>query len=982
MKAQFKSISYTHFTFSPFPLFPHSPFRRFANSPFRHLFFGFIVLLFLDLPLECKIGIPDRQLVRFTHGKRTVPTYTFGRSETVAPLFGAIENMGHYPYTRLDWDSRAQKPVPVEYDPLVLENEYLRVEFLPELGGRIWSAYDKLANRQIFYHPTVIKPGRYNQRGGWPVGNLELYGPFDAHMLTWPGESWPWALERHPDGSATVVLSHIDHFFRDKVVLEVTLHPGRAFLETTIRLHNKNLLPNRYLLWTNAGVAATEGSRFVYPMTKTIGHDSSALGTWPFIDGVDLSWNKNNKNMLGVFGLDIFDNFMSIYDYKADYGTICYTNRLLARGMKTWTFGSGITALRHMAAYTDKDGLYMETQSGRFIWDGNYEFIDPGKTDGWTEYWYGAGQLGGLTTATRDVAVFLEIPAQRPGNASLSVTPTGVFPQSALELWAQGVKLWSTRQDLQVGQAYRASIPLPSQSIGNVLRFRIRSQSGDMLVDHPVFPDGSHPEAVYASDSIPRTFGPMDGLAVEELYQKGIGHEKFGQIADAEEAYRTALSKDALYSPVHLRLGLLAMERLEVSEATEHFEKVLQRDPTNGDAHYYLGVISADLGKELDAQRHFYRLLPSSEKFDLRDYGLAILALSGKNWREAARNLRTASALTPSDLSVRQAQAYLLRKLGNSLEARKEREAVLKLDPTNAFARAESLFSQIPAPEVPGSPRKSMTAKNASSAGSLLDRACARHPQGYLELATEYLRLSAWQEAGQVLDRGIQVIGSSGKIPDPLLLYYRAYVAGKENDTKAVQQFISQAKQQDLQLEIFPFRSEDVRILRYILEVDPGDANAAVLLGDLLYSRKRRQDAIDLWRKAVGVEPRHFSGLRDLGMAMLVDGKNQEGLDLLSRAQAVRPEHMATTILVANMNARLGNTDAARQVFQRALDRIPGNDVLIERLASVEAQLGNLPKALELLNNHTFEPTLVVENVRRYSKGLPLLNVVEKRRGY
>ena len=110
-------------------------------------------------------------------------------------------------------------------------------------------------------------------------------------------------------------------------------------------------------------------------------------GTWPMIGGADLSWNKNNINMLGVFGLDIFDNFMSIYDYKSDYGTICYTNRLLARGMKTWTFGSGLTALRQAAMYTDKDGIYMETQSGRFIWDGNYEIIEPGKTDGWTEYY-------------------------------------------------------------------------------------------------------------------------------------------------------------------------------------------------------------------------------------------------------------------------------------------------------------------------------------------------------------------------------------------------------------------------------------------------------------------------------------------------------------------------------------------------------------------------------------------------------------------
>ena len=262
--------------------------------------------------------------VKFTHGTRVWPTYTYSREETDAPLFKVVENGGFYPYTAFDWESRSEKPSPVTYDSLVLENEYLRVEFLPELGGRIWSAYDKVTKRELFYHPTVIKPGRYNARNDWPVGNLELYGPYDSHMITWPGEPWPWAMVRHPDGSATVILTHIDHFFRDKISLEVTLHPGKAYVETTIHLFNKNLLPNRYLIWTNAGVKAAEGSRFIYPMTKTIGHVSSAIRPWPIIDGVDLSWNKNNKNMLGVFGLDIDDNFMSIYDYTHDFGTVCY----------------------------------------------------------------------------------------------------------------------------------------------------------------------------------------------------------------------------------------------------------------------------------------------------------------------------------------------------------------------------------------------------------------------------------------------------------------------------------------------------------------------------------------------------------------------------------------------------------------------------------------------------------------------------------
>ncbi len=358
-----------------------------------------------------RAAIPKRcratalQMVSFTRGALEIPTYTFGRSETVAPLFPVIENMGLYPYARLDHNSLSRKPAPVRYESLTLENEYLRVVILPELGGRIWSARDKTANREIFYYTSVIKPTAYNQRGGWPAGNLEVYGPYDAHMLTWPGEPWPWAFEKHQDGSATITLSHIDHFFRNKLSMAVTLHPGRAFIELKITLRNDQPLANRYLLWTNAGIAASDDTRFVYPMTRTIGHDSSELSTWPVARGTDLSLQKNNRNMLGVFGLDLYDDFIAAYDSKADYGTICYKDRRIARGAKTWTWGVGEAARRQMESYTDMDGPYVEVQSGRFVWDGNYEFIEPGRSDGWIEYWYGIGGLGELTTATRDAAI-------------------------------------------------------------------------------------------------------------------------------------------------------------------------------------------------------------------------------------------------------------------------------------------------------------------------------------------------------------------------------------------------------------------------------------------------------------------------------------------------------------------------------------------------------------------------------------------------
>ncbi len=878
--------------------------------------------------------------VRFTAGTIEVPTYVFGRAETVAPLFQSIERGGIYPYTAMDRDSLGAKPEPVRYEALTLENEYIRVVLLPALGGRIWLAEDKKAGREIFYRTRNIKPSQYNQRGAWPVGGLEVYGPFDAHMLTWPGEPWAWASRQHSDGGVSVILAHVDHFFRNKVSMEVTLRPGRSFIELAIRLRNDNLLPNRYLFWTNAGVPATEGTRFVYPMTRTIGHDSANLGNWPIVDGVDLSWYKNNKNMLGVFGLDLYDNFIAAYDFKADYGTVCFTDRRLARGVKTWTWGTGPAAMRHMASYSDGEGPYVEVQSGRFVWDGNYEFIDPAESDGWTEYWFGLGGLGGLTTATRDAGVHIEKALDDSESINLTVVPTGSFPGSRLELRSGDQMIWNQEVDLKTGQPLGSSVNLKGRAGNELLRLRVAAHDGTPLVDYGFRLDGSHPDAVFAQDAIPRNFGPLDGLSVEEIFQKGLGHEKFGQLEEARSAYQAALQRDSGYAPAQLQLGILDLERWDHASALGHFEKVLERDPANGDAHYYLAVAKLELGRYDEARRHFYRLLPNSGKYERRDYGLALVDLAEGRLPSALEHLRRATGRQPGDLAARKAYIFALRRNGLGQEAGQAVDAMLKDDPTSTFGLAEKMFLPVV----------------GDAAAGRLDKACVGHAQGYLELVTEYLRLSAWPEADTLARRGVQVAESQRQAPDPLLYYYQAYALNKQGKSGARARALENAANLSLDLQIFPFRREDVGILRRILEVDPAQANAAVLLGDILYARNRRDEAITCWREALKAAPRHFSALRDLGMALMEAGLAQESLSLLTRASEVRPEHVSTTVLVARLYARGGQPEKAREAFERALRKAPGQDLLIENLAAVEAQLGNPGKALDLVNNHTFDP--------------------------
>jgi tetratricopeptide (TPR) repeat protein len=146
-----------------------------------------------------------------------------------------------------------------------------------------------------------------------------------------------------------------------------------------------------------------------------------------------------------------------------------------------------------------------------------------------------------------------------------------------------------------------------------------------------------------------------------------------------------------------------------------------------------------------------------------------------------------------------------------------------------------------------------------------------------------------------------------------------------------------------------------------------------VLLGDLFYSRDRRGDATELWRSAVQADPRNFSALRNLGMATLVGGKQEEGLALLTRASQARPDHLATTLLVANVNARLGHTGEARDAFKQALQLQPNSDQVVQKLASLEAQLGNYSRALEIIDTHKFQATHLSYSLLHLYRGVRLM---------
>ena len=126
--------------------------------------------------------------------KITLPTYAIGRAEPL-PLFfekrpyqGASGRVYPIPYVSEISDECRDR----DYDGYVLENKYIRVQLLPELGGKIHSAYDKTSDYDFIYNNKVIKPAMVGLAGPWvAAGNIRTGYVYPSAVNPFPSPGTP-----------------------------------------------------------------------------------------------------------------------------------------------------------------------------------------------------------------------------------------------------------------------------------------------------------------------------------------------------------------------------------------------------------------------------------------------------------------------------------------------------------------------------------------------------------------------------------------------------------------------------------------------------------------------------------------------------------------------------------------------------------------------------------------------------------------------
>ena len=896
----------------------------------QYAFIAFLVYYSLPAPCLCDCGS-----VNVYEKMIEIPTYSFSRTVSSPPIFSAFDQ-GLYPYLTFDRSSLSPAAERKEYAAILLENEYLELTIVPELGGRIWYTREKHSSKSIFWENRTVKPTGYNPRGAWPAGNLEVYGPYDVHMTTWPGEPWAFTTKKNTDSSASIILSHLDHFFRDKLTAEFRLYPGINAVEIGIHLYNPNPVRNRYMLWTNAAFDGSDETEFLYPMTKTIGHDTSKFDTWPVSNGIDFSRQKNNLHMLGVFGLDLYDNYIGAYNHQTDRGLICYTDRSLARGAKMWTWGTGSAARRQMETYTDREGPYVEIQSGRFVWDGVYEYIEPGMSDGWKEWWYAPDGIGGVVKANEFGALNVE----RIGAGRFSIAfDTTRFMNQASFGFRRGNGDWERMKvTLDPNQPFRIQQTMNPNELFAV-RFQDRNER---TIIHYEYPDTRAENAWFAEDSIPHDWAPEEELSAEALYRKGIAEDKFGRMEAANRLFKKTLDKEPSHSRALVALGIQAIHRFECEIALDYFTTALRGEPDNGEARYYSALVRKELGDLNQARREFNLVIPNCLQYVRAQYELGILDLQQRGWDEAKNRFRHCLEINGRDTKIVAALAYSLRKLGEEEEAAQWRNRLLELDPTSSFAVAEKIFDR---------------AADRETLQVTLEHFTGNHPQGYLELATQYWEYFAWQEAVNCLQIGSRRMPSP---PQQLYHFYRAFLLDKAGDCVGAAEQLHQAVLGDasdtIPIPIQPFRYEDMKVLQWAADQSDSLSNQAnYFLGNLFWSLGRKKDAIQTWSRSVE-NSANFLLLRNFGLGNVLEGDAALGFTTLSKAIRLRPEEQDTVLDFAKLQAQHGRVDAALILVNRLYEQSPESDKTVQTRALMLAQKSEWESAAKMIEQHTFNP--------------------------
>jgi len=866
-----------------------------------------LVLLFNGLVLTSR-SYAD---VKAWEGTITIPTY--GWAEDVNPKLWALEGAVKfsttvkgsivYPYSMQDHLSRTKKDR--TYKALFLENEYLKVTCLPELGGRLHSVFDKTEGKEMFHLNNVIKPSMIAMRGAFISGGVEWNAGPQVHTVTIlsPVDALVGESE---DGSAYLEINNLEKSQRTQWTVRVTLHPGKAYLDEQIRIFNPVDAMSPYYFWNCTAFPNRPGTRFIYPMTLGTDHYGVKFFSWPIHEGRDMTWLKNYEIYSSVFSVDCVFDFFGAYEVDADRGIVQVANHRELSGKKAWTWGTWDFGIVSQQNLTDNDGPYIEVQSGPLPTQSDYGMLLPRQEVSWQEYWYPVHGLGdGFEYATKDIAVQT---AREDDTLRLQIIATSPFPGSTCLITRDGRRLLRKTVDLGPENPKTVTLSAAGQSPVEVtIRSGKRQVIASFVTPLPI-PETPEPKV---SDLMSK---PDEQLTLEEKFLKGRKFDLATNRRRAREYYEKALAEDEHYSPALRALAVLDIEAGLCEKAVEKLRTAVRRDDTDGLSWYFLGVSRLSLGNYAEALRCAYKAIRclGTDSLGCDLAGRAHMRLG--EYSDAVEVLKKAVRLNPKDYK---AQNHLLLALYAA--GRKK----------TAYRQAEEGIAENPTALVP---RMIIALQSKNQMNRFVREARAFVGEDefeMLEAGLVFAEMAMANEAEELL-RAACVEAVPEDQRSPLPVYYLAYLASLQKDQAKAGAYLARAARMHRDY-VFPSRPEEVAVFEYAVRVNPDDAHAHLHLGNL-YSHLDRQDqAVRHWSRAVELDSSLSIAFRNLGLhAWSVEEDLPKAERLYRKAISARPKDQTLYRDLADiLLAAKRRSDAIETLESMPFEKIRRADIII-----------------------------------------------------
>jgi Tfp pilus assembly protein PilF len=865
-----------------------------------------------------------------------------------------------------------------------LENEFVRVMILPELGGRIHVGLDKTNGYDFFYRQNVIKPALVGLAGPWISGGVEFNWPQHHRPSTFMPTTA--AIEHHADGSVTVWCGEHDPMNRMSGVHGVCLHPGRSVVELKVRLYNRTPFVQTFLWWANVATRVHERYQSFFPpdVTHVADHAKRATSAFPLCAGSyygvdyaalaqsvrdagptpagragtrfvppaglyapnDLSWYANIPVPTSYMAMGSTQDFFGGYDHAAPgggggqggAGLVHVANHHIAPGKKQWTWGNHAFGYAWDRNLSDDEGPYIEIMAGVYTDNQpDFSWLMPGESRRWSQYWYPIRAIGPAHAANTRAAVSLTPAADHTVRVGVAVTE--VLPAARVRLTrggdtAAGQVLLEETVDLAPASPLVREV---RTATAEDLLLTVTDAAGREILRHRHAPSSAAARDAKIPDPAKEPPLPAAVASVEDLYLIGLHLDQYRHATRTPDAYwQEALRRDPADSRCNTAMGWWRLRRGEFAPAADHFRQAVTTltrynpNPRDGEPFYGLGLALRHLGRVDDAYAAFYKATWNGAWQAAAFYALAQIDCTRGAWDAALAHLDHVGNVSRGHAQARALHALVCRQLGRSAEtAPFEPPAADPFDPFGAFVRDGS---------VPADPQLRLDVALDLGAAGFFTQAAA--------LLAEPVTLD-----------DAAICGEHARGALPMIGYTRAFFLDKAGDAAgaAAARQAARALPPDY---CFPARLDDLAILQAAVAADPADPRPPYYLATWLYDRNRRDEAIPWWEKAVHLDRAFAIPWRNLGIAYFNVSKDLPAAKgAYERAFAANRQDARLLYERDQLWKRAGESPERRlEQLETYPDLVARRDDLSVELAALLNQLGRHDDALALLRRRRFQP--------------------------